>query len=334
MIRKSFVCPAPESHYKPVRCVAVFRTDGIFTGPVRVEQSSPDVKLPQCSIETRKQYTKPMKKCAAIQMASSPYVDANLIEAERLIGAASDAGAELLVLPENFALMGMTEFDKLDHIEADGEGVIQEFLAGMARRYSVWIVGGTIPLAASVPRKASASCLLFDDTGSRVARYDKIHLFDVEVPETDERYRESDTIEAGTQPLVVDTPFGRLGLAICYDLRFPELFRTMLSCGVDLIAVPSAFTAKTGAAHWELLVRARAVENLCYVIAAGQGGFHMNGRQTHGRSMIVDPWGKVLGAKETGPGFVVAEIDPELLARIRGGFPVLKHRRLECRLRL
>ncbi|MGH8547573.1 MAG: carbon-nitrogen hydrolase family protein, partial [Methylococcales bacterium] len=226
-----------------------------------------------------------MKKCAAIQMASSPNLEANLIEAERLIRAASGAGAELLVLPENFALMGMTEFDKLDHGEIDGEGVIQKFLAEMALRYAVWIVGGTIPIKSSVPRKVRASCLVFDDEGTRVARYDKIHLFDVNVPGTDERYRESDTIEAGTRPLVLDTPFGRLGLAVCYDLRFPELFRKMLSGGVELIAIPSAFTAKTGLAHWEILVRARAVENLCYVIAPNQGGFHLNGRQTYGRSM-------------------------------------------------
>jgi deaminated glutathione amidase len=271
-----------------------------------------------------------MKKCAAIQMASSPNVDANLIEAERLVSAAANAGAELIVLPENFALMGMTEFDKLEHPENDGEGVIQKFLADTALRYSVWIVGGTIPMRASVPGKVRAGCLVFDDRGVRIARYDKIHLFDVDVPGTDERYRESDTIEAGTQPLVIDSPFGRLGVAICYDLRFPELFRRMLSSGVDLIAIPAAFTAKTGLAHWEVLVRARAVENLCYVIAANQGGFHVNGRQTYGRSMIVDPWGKVLGEKKSGPGYVIAEFDPELLARVRGSFPALKHRRLEC----
>jgi nitrilase len=272
-----------------------------------------------------------MKKCAAIQMASSPNVEANLIEVERLIRTAADAGAELLVLPENFALMGLTEFDKLDHGEADGEGVIQKFLSEQAQRHSVWIVGGTIPIQASVARKVRASCLVFDDKGRRVARYDKIHLFDVDLPGTGERYRESDTIEAGGQPLVLDTPFGRLGLAICYDLRFPELFRKMLSDRVDVIAIPSAFTAKTGLAHWEILVRARAVENLCYVIAANQGGFHLNGRQTYGRSMIVDPWGKVVAELASGSGSAIAEIDPDLLARVRGSFPVLEHRRLECR---
>lgn len=272
-----------------------------------------------------------MKKCAAIQMVSSPNVEANLIEAERLIGVASDTGVGLVVLPENFALMGMTEFDKLEHIENDGDGVIQNLLADAARRYSVWVVGGTMPMMASVPGKIRSSCLVFDDRGQRVARYDKIHLFDVDVPGTDEQYRESDTIEAGTEPIVLNTPFGRLGLAICYDLRFPELFRKMASGGVDIVALPAAFTAKTGIAHWEILVRARAVENLCYVVAANQGGFHLSGRQTYGRSMIVDPWGAVLGEKTSGPGYVSATIDPELLARVRGSFPVLEHRQLACR---
>ncbi|MGR9108820.1 MAG: carbon-nitrogen hydrolase family protein [Gammaproteobacteria bacterium] len=272
-----------------------------------------------------------MKKCAAIQMASSPDVKANLIEAERLICAACDAGAGLLVLPENFALMGMNEFDKLDHLEAEGDGVIQQFLAETARRHAVWIIGGTLPMKASVAGKVRAACLVFDDHGRRVARYDKIHLFDVAVPGTEEQYRESDTIEPGSEPLVVETPFGRLGLAVCYDLRFPELFRKMQAHGVDLIAIPSAFTAKTGNAHWEVLVRARAIENLCYVIAANQGGFHGNGRETYGRTMIVDPWGGILAEKPSGPGFAIAGIDPEMLLRVRSSFPVLEHRRFECR---
>jgi nitrilase len=271
-----------------------------------------------------------MKNCAAIQMASGPDVEANLLEAERLIGAAADAGAGLLVLPENFALMGRTEFDKLDHMEDVGDGIIQQFLADTARHNSVWIVGGTMPMVASVSGKIRASCLVFDDRGQQVARYDKMHLFDVDVPGTDEQYRESDTIEAGTEPVVLDTPFGRLGLAICYDLRFPELFRRMLSSSVEIIVLPSAFTEKTGAAHWEVLIRARAVENLCYVAAAAQGGFHVNGRQTHGRSMIVDPWGKVLDKKDTGPGYALARIDLQLLNRLRSSFPVLDHRLLEC----
>jgi nitrilase len=271
-----------------------------------------------------------MENCAAIQMASGPDVEANLLEAGRLIGAAAEAGAGLAVLPENFALMGRTEFDKLDCMEDVGDGMIQQFLADTARRHSVWIVGGTLPMVASVSGKIRASCLVFDDQGQQVARYDKMHLFDVDVPGTDEQYRESDTVEAGAEPVALDTPFGRLGLAVCYDLRFPELFRRMLSSGVEIIVLPAAFTEKTGAAHWEVLVRARAVENLCYVVAAAQGGFHVNGRQTHGRSMIVDPWGKVLDKKDTGPGYALARIDLQLLNRLRSSFPVLDHRLLEC----
>lgn len=272
-----------------------------------------------------------MNKCAAIQMASSPNVDANLAEARRLIEDASAQGAKLIVLPENFAIMGMTEFDKLDHSEIEGEGPIQEFLSGLAKRYSVWLVAGTIPLHANAPNKIRASCLVYEASGRRAARYDKIHLFDVDVPGTDEQYRESDTIEPGSSgAMVFDTPFGKLGLAVCYDLRFPELFRQMLDHGVDIIALPAAFTQETGAAHWEVLVRARAVENLCYVIAANQGGFHVNGRQTFGHSMVVDPWGTVLAKRSTGAGIVVADIDPAMLGKVRGSFPVLEHRRLSC----
>ena len=271
-----------------------------------------------------------MKKCAAIQMASGPNVDSNLVEAEQLISEAAAGGAGLIVLPENFAIMGLTEFDKLDHSESDGEGPIQEFLSQVTKRHSVWLVAGTVPLQAEEEDKVRASCMVFDAGGNRVARYDKIHLFDVDVPGTSERYRESDTIEPGSESLVVETPFGRLGVAVCYDLRFPELFRQMLDRGVDIIAMPAAFTLETGAAHWDILVRARAVENLSYVIAANQGGIHINGRQTYGHSMIVDPWGKVLAQRPAGSGAVCAEIDPAMLERVRSSFPVLEHRRLLC----
>ncbi len=271
-----------------------------------------------------------MTKCAAIQMASSPNVEANLIEAERLITAAVDAGARLIVLPENFACMGMSEFDKLGIREDDHSGPIQQFLARMARQHSAWIVGGTVPMAARSAEKARASCLVYDNRGNRVARYDKIHLFDVDVPGSDERHRESNTIEAGDRPVVLETPFGNLGVAICYDLRFPELFRSMLDDGMEILAVPAAFTAETGAAHWELLVRARAVENLCYVIAADQGGFHLNNRRTYGGSMIVDPWGEVLSRLPNGAGHACAEIDLSRLNKVRETFPVLQHRRLVC----
>ncbi len=269
-----------------------------------------------------------MNRVAAIQMASGPNVSANLNEAERLIGQAAEAGAGLVVLPENFAHMGLTEFDKVKLREQDGSGHIQDFLAEQAAKFGVWLVGGTVPLVAHDADKVRATCLLFDDTGKRVARYDKIHLFDVEIVDTQESYTESMTIEPGDETVVVDTPFGRLGLAVCYDLRFPELFRRMLDQGAELFAVPSAFTAITGKAHWELLVRTRAVENLCYVIAAAQGGYHVNGRETHGDSMIVDPWGIVLDRLPRGSGVVLANIDAERLASTRRNFPTIKHRRL------
>jgi nitrilase len=225
--------------------------------------------------------------------------------------------------------MGKTEKDKLEIAETEGSGPIQEFLARTAEKFKVWIIGGTMPMRAS-EGKVRAAALVFNDLGQRVGRYDKIHLFDVNVPGTDEYYRESHTIEPGERGVVLDTPFGRLGVTVCYDLRFPELFRQMADTGMDILAVPSAFTAQTGAAHWELLVRARAVENLCYTIAANQGGFHVNGRETYGHSMIVDPWGKILATLPTGSGVVCAEIDSDRLQKVRAAFPALQHRRLRC----
>lgn len=271
-----------------------------------------------------------MSICAAIQMASSTSVTANLHEAEKLIKESAKAGAKLVALPENFALMGETEFDKIACKEADDVGPIQSFLAEMASKYSLWIVGGTIPLEAADENKIMAACLIFNDQGERVGRYDKIHLFDVSVPDSDEEYRESDTIACGDRDLVIDTPFGKLGIAICYDLRFPEMFREMVSRGMEILIIPAAFTEATGAAHWELLLRARAVENLCYVVAPNQGGFHLNGRRTFGHSMIIDPWGVVLDCYKTGGGFVSADIDIEKLHRVRAAFPVLQHRRIFC----
>lgn len=271
-----------------------------------------------------------MSRVAAIQMASGPSVSANLLEAARHIRNAAQAGAELIVLPENFAIMGVAEFDKFKIREQDGQGPIQDFLSQQAAKNGVWLVGGTIPLVANNPDKVRAACLLFNAKGERVARYDKIHMFDVRVEESGENYIESGTTEAGDTTLVVDTPFGRLGLAVCYDLRFPELFRRMLDDGVELVAVPSAFTAITGKAHWETLVRARAVENLCYVVAAAQGGYHVGGRETHGDSMIVGPWGIILDRLPRGAGFVSAEIDRGRLESIRRNFPSIQHRKLRC----
>lgn len=269
-------------------------------------------------------------KMAAIQMASGPNVGANLIEARRLVNQAVHAGANLVVLPENFAIMGMKESDKVAIREPDGKGPIQDFLAEQAYKNNVWLVGGTVPLVANAPNKVRAACLVYDNRGKRVARYDKTHLFDVRIVDTGEQYVESETIEAGENVVVVDTPFAKLGIAVCYDLRFPELFRNMLEHQVEVIVLPSAFTAITGSAHWEILVRARAIENLCYVVAADQGGYHVNGRESYGDSMIVDPWGRVLDRLSSGSGFVMGEIDLHYLHNTRRNFPVLDHRKLVC----
>ena len=271
-----------------------------------------------------------MTNVACIQMASGPNVGANLLEAERLINQAVRQEAGLVVLPENFAIMGQSERDKVDVREVEGEGPIQQFLAEQAARHGIWLVGGTIPLVASVPDKIRASCLVFNDKGEQVARYDKIHLFDVDLVDSDEQYTESETIEPDDRIVVFDSPFGRIGLSVCYDLRFPELYRQQLDAGMEVLVVPAAFTAITGRAHWEVLVRARAIENLCYVVAAGQGGYHLNGRETHGHSMIVDPWGIVLNSLARGPGVVSATIDLGRLESARRNFPSIQHRRLRC----
>ena len=268
-------------------------------------------------------------KVAAIQMASGPQVAANLNEAARHIGKAAAAGARLVVLPENVAIMALRDADRLAAAERDGQGPIQEFLAAQARRHGVWLVGGTIPIIGNDPKRARAACLLYNDRGERVARYDKIHLFDVRL-DNGEVYNESASIEPGDTPVVVDTPFGKLGLAVCYDLRFPELFRRMLDAGAELFAVPSAFTVRTGRAHWEVLVRARAVENLSYVIAAAQGGYHLNGRETYGDSMIVNPWGEVLDHLSRGSGVVLADLDRRYFEHTRSSFPSIQHRKLRA----
>ncbi len=268
-----------------------------------------------------------MTVVAALQLVSGPEVAANLRDAASLIRQAAERGAQLVVLPENFALMGLRETDKLAAREPEGEGPIQTFLATQAARHRLWLVGGTIPLLAGTDDKVRAACLVFDPQGRLAARYDKIHLFDVQVAESGESYRESATIEPGAEPVVVETPFGRLGLAVCYDLRFPELFRALLDRGMEILALPAAFTATTGRAHWEILLRARAIENLCYVIAAAQGGKHANGRETYGDSLIIDPWGTVLGRLPTGPGIVLAELDRERLHTLRRQFPAIQHRR-------
>lgn len=271
-----------------------------------------------------------MTKAAAIQMASGPNVKANLAEVEKLIRTAVQQEAELIVLPENFAIMGMTEQDKVNVAESADGGMIQDFIAEQARAHGVWIVGGTVPIMSDNAHKVYAASIVYDNQGEQVARYDKIHLFDVTIDSSNERYHESETTEPGSDVLVTDTPFGKLGVAVCYDLRFPELFRAMANQGMELCAIPSAFTAQTGKAHWESLIRARSIENLTFMIASAQGGYHVNGRETFGDSMIVDPWGVILNRLPHGTGVVVSSLDLDMLRRTRASFPVLDHQRLNC----
>ncbi len=263
-------------------------------------------------------------RIAAVQMASGPRVEANLREAARLIEIAAEEGARLVALPEYFGIMGMKDTDKVAVREEYGRGPIQEFLAQTARSHGIWIVGGSVPLVASSKDKVLNTSLVYDDQGNCVARYDKIHLFGFEMGR--EKYSEERTIEHGKKIVAFDSPFGRIGLSICYDLRFPELYRAMGE--VDLILVPAAFTETTGKAHWETLIRARAIENLAYVLAPAQGGYHVNGRETHGDSMIVDPWGVVLDRLPRGSGVVVAGMNRTHIQRLRRSLPALQHRTL------
>lgn len=270
-----------------------------------------------------------MARAAVIQMVSGTDLHANLEQASALLAQAAAAGAGLAVLPENFALMGAGDAAKLAVAEPAGSGPIQDFLSAQALRHRLWIVGGTVPLIERENTgRAFASCLVYDDHGRPAARFDKIHLFDVNIPGRDETYSESASTVAGEEVVVLDSPVGRLGLAVCYDLRFPELFRRMLTQRVQVIALPSAFTAATGRAHWEILLRARAIENLCFVLAPNQGGTHVGGRETWGDSLIVDPWGQVLDRLAQGPGVVLADIDLERQDQTRQVFPALQHRRL------
>ncbi len=264
-----------------------------------------------------------MSRVALVQMVSSAQVAENMQQVEQLIAKAHQEAASLVVLPENFAFMGHQEQDKCRIAEVDGEGPIQHKISSLAKKYKVWIVAGTIPIKGE-GTKVRASSLVYDEQGVKVARYDKIHLFDVQVSEH-ESHHESHSIERGHEVVVIDTPVGRLGLTVCYDLRFAELYQRLNSKGAQLFTVPSAFTAVTGLAHWEVLLRARAIENLCYVLAANQGGAHENGRHTFGHSMIVEPWGKVLAQKDAGVGVVTADIDLARLVQLRKQFPCGEH---------
>ena len=263
-------------------------------------------------------------RVAAVQTVSGPDVETNLRDAGRLIAQAVDEGAKLVALPEYFALITNDEQAKVRIREQDGEGPLQDFLRETALRHGIWLVGGTVPMVSSDAAKVRNSTLVYDDTGRLAARYDKIHLFGFSKGE--ERYEESLTIEPGREVVSFDAPFGRVGLSVCYDLRFPELFRAMGK--VDLIILPAAFTYTTGEAHWEVLLRARAIENQCYVLAPAQGGRHPSGRRTFGDTMLIDPWGEVVSRRREGPGVVVGDIDLQHIARIRQSLPALAHRTL------
>lgn len=280
-------------------------------------------------------------RVASVQMISGMQVDANLQQAAQLIGQAAAQGAQLVVLPEYFCLLGKTDHDKVAIREPDGDGPLQRWLADQARQHQVCLIGGTVPLGCDDPGRVLNTTLVYGPDGQRVARYDKIHLFGFQ--KGSERYDESATIQAGTQPVRFELPapsqpearFGdggdrglRVALSICYDLRFPELYRALSPADspVDLIVVPAAFTHTTGQAHWEILLRARAIENQCYVLACGQGGKHENGRRTWGQSMLIDPWGRIMNQLAEGPGAVVADIDPMVLREVRLNLPALRHR--------
>jgi len=272
-------------------------------------------------------------KIAAIQMASGPDVKANLMEAVRLIREAAKKGAQLVVLPESFALMAMDERENIDIAESLGEGLIQNTLSQCAKDNKVWVIAGSIPTKAENTTKVHTTSVVLDDKGKLVCHYHKIHLFDVDVESKTERgeksskevYRESDTFEAGKDIVVIQTPFGNIGLSICYDMRFPMLYREMVKRGAQIILIPSAFTYATGKLHWETLIKARAIENQCYVLAPAQGGYHVNGRRTFGHAMAVDYLGQVQAIRLKGSGVITMNIDLEAQTALRKSFPVLQH---------
>jgi predicted amidohydrolase len=269
-----------------------------------------------------------MGKVAAIQMTSSHVVADNLTAAGELLRKAKDLGCQIACLPENFSFIGLRDADKLQVAEPDGAGAVQAFLADTARKLRMWILGGTIVIRGDSERRVANASLLIDEHGKRVARYDKIHLFDVTIPGRDEQYRESTHVTAGRETVVADTPVGKLGLSVCYDMRFPELYRDLVARGAEWLAMPAAFTVPTGRAHWETLLRARAIENLCYVVAPAQAGTHTSGRETYGDSLIVDYWGQVLSRLPAGSGVITAEIDLAKETETRARFPALDNRQL------
>lgn len=268
-------------------------------------------------------------RVAAIQMCSGNDKWRNLATVDALLKVAAVDNCRLAVLPENFAFVGAGDKDKLAHAEEEGTGPIQDFLRDAATRYGLWIVAGSLPLRSGQPDRCFGASMAFDEHGALRGCYRKMHLFDVDLPDRKERYRESASMAHGTQPVAIDTAIGRLGLSICYDVRFPELYRRLTDDGAVAFSIPAAFTSVTGAAHWHVLLRARAIENLAYVIAPGQFGQHPNGRKTYGHSLIVDPWGTVLAEQASGEGIVVAALNTALPAKLRQEFPALQHRRLK-----
>lgn len=275
-----------------------------------------------------------------IQMNSSNQLNENLDAAASLIEKAKADGAKLAVLPENFAVFNAKQMYKTGQIEASDQAVIRPFMSRLAKQHQMFLIAGTLPIAvpgtgvhsdnSTTKQRVRAASFFYDDQGLELARYDKLHLFDAKIADGHGSYRESDTFEPGDTPVIVDTPLGKVGMSVCYDLRFPELYRILFNAGAQLITVPSAFTATTGKAHWEPLLRARAIENLSYVLASNQGGFHGPKRETWGHSMIIDPWGKVLAEANSEPGVVTADIDIGLLAQYRSDLPVAEHQRFFC----
>ena len=265
-----------------------------------------------------------MATVAAVQMVSTPVVEENLATARRLVGEAAATGAQLVALPEYWPIMGMSDSDKVAHAEQQGSGPIQDCMAALAREHGIWLVGGTLPLVSPSAGKVLNTTLVYDPQGREASRYDKIHLFGFN--KGSESYDEARTIVPGESVGAFDAPFGRVGLSVCYDLRFPELFRAMGECA--LVIVPAAFTHTTGLAHWEVLLRARAIENQCYVLASAQGGVHANGRRTFGHSMLVDPWGEVKAVLREGEGVIHGELDAGFLAGVRESLPALRHRKM------
>lgn len=269
-------------------------------------------------------------RAAAIQMTSGQEVDKNLKTAANLLESAAMEGANIAVLPEMFSLIGATETEKIDAAEPLGQGKVQDFLANQAIKQGIWLVGGTTPILHAEQQKVLAACLIYNPEGKQVACYNKLHLFDATIQDKEGTYQESKITAAGDSIVLVDTPFGRLGIAICYDIRFPELFRILFQQGMEILAIPAAFTVPTGEAHWEILLRARAIESFSYVIGACQSGSHEGGRKTYGHSMIINPWGEISACLPQGEGFIIADIDKEKLLKIRQDMPTLSH----CRIKL